>query len=161
MRIPTLGLLLPLALLVVPIASAQSSASQSATISATVISALSMTKSQDLAFGSIAQGTARTVAVTDASAAKFTIIGHASTPVTVSYTAPANLTSASNTLPFSAIVRAHTADAPASSSALPSGGLITLNGSGHGYVFLGGTLTASASQAVGAYSGSFSIRVDY
>lgn len=139
----------------------QSTDSDNATITATVIAALSVVKDQDLAFGDVAQNSSSTVDVTDAGAVKFTLAGEANKNVTFTLTSPANLTSGANNLTFADDVQYNTSDLPGSASALSDGATVALNGSGALYVYLGGTVTAGVGQATGAYSGTFTVQVDY
>ncbi len=156
--------ILVIAFLVVVTVSAaygQSTDSESATISATVIAALSVSKDQNMAFGDVAQNTASTIEVTDAGAVKFTVGGEPNKNVTFTLTSPANLTNGGNDLPFADDVQFNTSDAPGTASALADGATEPLNGTGDLYVYLGGTVTAGAGQATGAYSGTFTVQVDY
>lgn len=142
-------------------ASAQSTDSESATISATVIAALSVAKSGDMSFGSVAQNTASTIEVTDGGAVKFTVEGEPNSSVTFTLTSPANLTNGANNLPFADDVQFNTTDAPGTAAALASSATEALSGTGELFVYLGGTVTAGAAQATGAYSGTFTVQVDY
>ena len=142
-------------------ARAQATDSESATISATVIASLSVAKDQNLAFGEVVQNTASTVQVTDAGAVKFTVTGEPNKNVTFTLTSPANLTSGANNLPFADDVQYNTSDAPGTASALTDGATVALNGTGGLFVYLGGTVTAGAAQTTGAYSGTFTVQVDY
>jgi allantoicase len=140
---------------------AQSSDSESATVSATVIASLSLAKDQNLAFGDVTQNAASTVQVTDAGAVKFTITGEPSKNITFTLTSPANLTNGGNNLTYADDVQYNTSDAPGTAIALTDGATIALNGSGNLYVYLGGTVTAGVGQVTGAYSGTFTVQVDY
>lgn len=139
----------------------QSSDSESATISATVIAALSVSKDQNMAFGEVAQNASSSIAVTDAGAVKFTVDGEPNKNVTFTLTSPTNLTNGANNLPFADDVQYHTSDAPGSAIALANGATVALNGTGDLYVYLGGTVTAAALQVTGAYTGTFTLQVDY
>ncbi len=156
----TLAILI-LVIITAPAAYGQSTDSESATISATVIAALSVSKDQNMAFGEVTQNAASTIEVTEAGAVKFTVDGEPNKNVTFTLTSPANLTNGANNLPFTDDVQYHTSDAPASASALSDGATVALNGTGDLYVYLGGTVTAGALQATGAYSGTFTLQVDY
>lgn len=151
-----------LALLFVGAARAQASDSENATITADVIAALSLAKNQNLAFGDVAQNTSGTVEVTDAAAVKFTITGEPSKNITFTLTSPANLVDgAANTLPFSDDIQYNTADDPATANVLNDGATIAINGTGNLYVYLGGTVTAGGAQVTAAYSGTYTVQVDY
>src|SRR5689334_15804658 len=91
-----------LALLLTAVAGA-SAQGVNGSISATaqVQTPITVTGTQDLSFGNVFPGVAKAVAYTDAAnAGKFSVAGQASTPVTYSFTLPANLTSAGNNLPI-------------------------------------------------------------
>lgn len=142
-------------------AHAQSTDSESATVSATVIASLSLAKDQNLAFGEVTQNASSVVDVTDAGAVKFTVTGEPNKNITFTLTSPANLTNGGNNLPYTDDVQYNTSDAPGTALALNDGATIALNGSGNLYVYLGGTVTAALAQVTGAYSGTFTVQVDY
>lgn len=144
-----------------PCAYGQMTDTESATISATVIAALSVSKDQDLAFGDLPQNSSSTVEVTDAGAVKFTVGGEPNKNVTFTLTSPANLTNGANNLPFVEDVQVNTTDAPGTAAALTDGATEALSGTGALFVYLGGTVTAAPAQATGAYSGTFTLQVDY
>ncbi|MEX2401158.1 MAG: DUF4402 domain-containing protein [Rhodothermales bacterium] len=151
-----------LTLLLVGLASAQATDSESATISADVIAALSLAKSQDLSFGDVAQNTTSTIAVTDGGVVKFTITGEPSKNITFTLTVPANLTDGSaNTLPFTDDIQYNTADDAGTASNLNDGATIAINGTGNLYVYLGGEVTAGGAQVTGSYTGTYTVKVDY
>lgn len=139
----------------------QASDSEDATITANVIAALSLAKNQNLAFGDVAQNTSGTVEVTDAAAVKFTITGEPSKNITFTLTSPANLSDGTNTLTFSDDIQYNSADDPATANVLNDGATIAINGTGNLYVYLGGTVTAGGAQVRGAYSGTYTVQVDY
>lgn len=149
------------ALLFTVSANAQTTDSESANITANVIASLSLAKNQDLAFGDVAQNTSSTINVTDAAAVKFTVTGEPSTNVTFSLTSPANLTNGGNNLTFSDDTQYNTTDDAATANALNDNDTIALSGAGNLYVYLGGTVTAGAAQVTGAYSGTYTVQVDY
>ena len=155
--------ILLLVLLTASTAQAQSSATTSAGITATVTNALSIQVDQDLHFGDVAQNSTNTVAVTSSSASTFTITGEPGKNVTFTLTDPPELTDMSgNGLSFASNVRFDEDNTPSTSSPLTNSDTITLDGtSGKAYVFLGGTVTATSSQALSTYTGTFTIQVDY
>lgn len=157
-----------LAILSADRASAQfNQATTSANASASIVTAISLAKTADLAFGdAVAGGTAGTVVVTPAgarsatggttlgsssgvSAASFTVTGDPSS--TYSITLPG-----STTLTF-AVINTMTANTftsnPSSTGTLSAGGSQTLT--------VGATLNVGASQAAGTYTGSFNVTVAY
>ncbi|MGH7475056.1 MAG: DUF4402 domain-containing protein [Longimicrobiales bacterium] len=142
---------------------AQSSASANASVTATIIKGLTLTKNNDLSFGTVAANTgANSVnAQSSANAAKFTADGEADTGITVSWTAPATLTDGTNTIAVTSIeVYGQDADTQGASASLTSGGTVTLNGSGGYYFWVGGAINVGAVPA-GTYSGTFSMTVAY
>src|SRR5207302_7339626 len=68
---------------------------------ATVQSPITVTGAQNLGFGNVFPGVAKTVAYSDATnAGQFSVTGQASTPVTYSFSLPTNLTRSGNTFPI-------------------------------------------------------------
>ena len=73
----------------------------SITATASVQSPITVAGVQNLAFGNVFPGVAKTIAYSDATnGGHFSVTGQASTPVTYSFTLPTNLTSAGNNLPI-------------------------------------------------------------
>jgi hypothetical protein len=138
----------------------------SITATATVQTPITVTGTQNLSFGNVFPGVAKAVAYSDATnAGKFSVAGQASTPVTYSFTLPANLTSGGNNLPIgswlgyenqSNSTSGGTAITP---SATPT--TSTLSGSGALFFFLGATVTPPANQPAGNYSGTVTLTVSY
>jgi Mat/Ecp fimbriae major subunit len=136
--------------------------SASATARAQILRQITLTNTSDLDFGTIVSGAAgSTVVVTGAGArtcgagltctgtttgANFNIVGTNNAVVTVTGSNSVSLTSGANTM---------------SASLVRSGTAVTLSATGTGSVQVGGTLTVGATQADGAYTGTFSVTVDY
>ena len=80
---------------------------QSANINATatVLTAITVTGANPLAFGNVFPGVAKTVAITDAGAGRFDLTGQTSANVNIAFTLPANLTSGGNNLPIGIVDR--------------------------------------------------------
>ena len=139
--------------------------SASASVTATVQQPLTVSKSSDLAFGSVFPGLNKTIAVGDAGAASFSVSGQAGASVNLTFTAPATIASGGNTLPVASWSgRWNTTNSAASGTDFtPSGSATsaTLNGSGAIYVFVGATAQPSSSQAAGSYSGTLTLTVVY
>jgi hypothetical protein len=145
------------------IAYAQNSAN--ASVTADVQTPITVTKTADLAFGSVYPGINKTIAVTDAAAAQFTVAGQASANINVTFTLPTTIASGGNTLPIASWTGRHnttnssasgtdfTPSSTATSTALPGGGSL--------YFFIGATAQPAANQAAGAYSGSMTMTVVY
>ena len=144
-------------------ARAQNSAS--ASVTASVQQPLTVTKSSDLAFGSVFPGLNKTVAVGDAGAASFSVSGQAGANVNLTFTAPATIANGGNTLPIASWAgRWNTTNSAASGTDFtPSGSATsaTLSGGGAIYVFVGATAQPSVSQAAGSYSGTLTLTVVY
>ncbi len=77
---------------------AQTSANIQAT--ATVLSAVTVTAGNNLQFGNVTPGVAKTIGIADAGAGRFDVIKAANQGVTLSFTLPTDLTSGANTLPI-------------------------------------------------------------
>jgi hypothetical protein len=144
-------------------AAAQNSASASAT--ADVQQPITVTKTRDLAFGTVFPGVNKSVAVTDGTSASFSIAGQASAGVTLSFTLPATLASGGNTLPLASWVARHnTSNSSASGTDFTpssSATAATLHTDGNMYVFVGATAQPAAGQAAGTYSGTLTMTVVY
>lgn len=153
------------ALAMVPISTLAGQNSANASITADVQQPLTVTKTADLAFGTVYPGLNKTVAVTDGGAAKFTVAGQASANINLTFTLPTTIASGGNTLPIASWSGRHntsnsaasgtdfTPSASATSAAVPGGGTL--------YVFVGATVQPAAGQAAGSYSGSMTLTVVY
>ena len=144
-------------------ASAQNNAS--ATVSATVQQPITVTKNNDLSFGTVFPGVDKSIAVTAGGAAKFTVAGQASTPVNLTFTIPATIASGGNNLTLASWT-GHFATTDVTSggtSFTPSASATTatLSGSGALYVYVGATAQPTVTQAAGSYSGSMTMTVVY
>lgn len=138
-------------------------ATASATARARVLKQITVTNTSDLDFGTIVAGTAAsTVDVTTAgvrtcgagltctgttSAANFNITGTVGSVVTISSPATATLSSGANNMTV-------TLNRSASTLTLAAGAV-------NGAVTVGGALGLAANQADGAYTGTFTVTVDY
>ncbi|MCU0728820.1 MAG: DUF4402 domain-containing protein [Sphingopyxis sp.] len=136
----------------------------SATARAQILRQITVTNTSDLDFGTIVAGAAAsTVVVSTAgartcgvgltctgttTAANFNIVGTNNAVVSVGGSNSVSLTNGSGGTMTAALVRS----APAS---------LTLSATGTGSVTVGGTLALGASQADGAYTGTFNVTVDY
>ncbi len=142
-------------------------AQATANANATIIQPIAISKSADLEFGSIAAGTgvsvvristagARSLVSGDATlvtggtvqAAAFTVTGEASTGYDITLPANTTLTSGANNMTVDTFVDSKT-------------GSSTLDGSGNDSFTVGADLTVGASQAVGSYTGTFNVTVNY
>lgn len=139
--------------------------SSSASVTAVVQQPITVTKTNDLAFGAVFPGLTKTVAVTDAGAAAFSIQGQGSANVNLTFALPTTLASGGSTLPLSAWTarRSTTNSAATGTDFTPSSTATSavLSSTGYLYVFLGATAQPSASQAAGTYSGSATLTVVY
>jgi hypothetical protein len=137
----------------------------SASVSADVQQPLVVTKANDLAFGSVFPGLNKTVAVSDAGAAEFTIAGQTGANVNLTFAVPTSLANGGNTLPLSgwSARRNTTNSAGSGADFTPGSGATsaTLSGSGNLYVFVGATAQPSLSLPAGTYTGTLSLTVVY
>lgn len=144
---------------------AHAQTSASASVTANVQQPITVSKTSDLAFGTLFPGLAKTVAVTDGGAAAFAIQGQAGGNVNITFTLPSTITSGSSTLPISAWTARHnTVNSPATGTDFVPGTATTsttISALGYRYVFLGATAQPSASQAAGTYSGTATMTVVY
>lgn len=145
------------------VASAQNSAN--ASVTASVQQPITVTATSDLEFGLVFPGLDRTIAVTDAGAASFTVQGQQSSNINITFTLPTNITSGGNNLPIASWQGRHNdansaasgtdfvPSAVATSTSIPAGGFL--------YVFVGATAQPAVSQAAGTYSGTMTMTVVY
>jgi hypothetical protein len=133
-----------------------------ATVTATVLAATNVTKTADLALGTVAQGASVTVLSTDAAAAAFTVSGTANYATVCAFTYPTTLANGSNTLTFAGQIPIYSTSSTQSSgtafSAL-AGGTTTTGSAGELYLWVGGKVTATSSQAAGSYTGVITVTV--
>ena len=156
-----------LALVLVGVATARAQGvNGSITATAQVQTPITVTGTQNLSCGNVFPGVAKAVAYTDATnAGKFSVAGQASTPVTYSFTLPANLTSAGNNLPIGSwLGYENTANSTSGGSAITPSATpttSTLSAGGALFFFLGATVTPPANLPAGAYSGTVTLTVSY
>jgi uncharacterized protein DUF4402 len=138
----------------------------SITATATVQSPIAVTGAQNLAFGNVLPGVAKTIAYSDATnGGRFDVTGQASTPVTYSFALPTNLTSAANNLPigsWSGYVNTTSSTSGGSfitPSATPAGE--TLSATGALFFFVGATVTPANNLPAGSYTGTVTLTVSY
>lgn len=143
---------------------AQSSASATAPVTATIQQGLTITLASGtkIDFGTIATtGAQQTPSVTPASGANFVVTGQASTPVTVTYSNVSLTDGGSNTMDFTPNVEYTSGSTYSSGTAIASNSSCNLSSGGDVYLWVGGQLTVAANQAAGAYTGTFQVTVAY
>jgi len=141
-------------------------ATTSANASATIVTAISMSKTADLDFGNVvAGGSAGTVVMSaagsrsatggaslgnagSAAAAGFTVSGQASATYAITLPSATTITSGGNNMTVNTFTSS------------PSG-TGTLSGGGSQSLAVGATLQVGTSQATGSYTGSFNVTVAY
>ena len=155
-----------LALMVAAAASAQAQGvNGSISATASVQAPITVTGTQNLAFGNVFPGINKTIAVTDAGAGLFSVTGQASTAVTYSFTLPTNLVNGGNNLPIGSWTgHVNTTAAPTGGSnftpsATPAGS--TLSGSGALFFYVGATVTPPTNLPAGSYTGTVTLTVSY
>jgi hypothetical protein len=145
--------------------SAHAQNNASATVTATVQQPITVTKNNDLSFGTVFPGVDKSIPVTAGGAAKFTVAGQASTPVNLTFTIPATITSGGNNLALASWSGHHaTTDVTSGGTTFTpsaSATTATLSGSGALYLYVGATAQPTASQAAGSYSGNMTMTVVY
>jgi Mat/Ecp fimbriae major subunit len=154
-----------IALSLVGLSGTASAATTSASASANILTPIALSKTADLNFATIIPGaSADTVVVSAAggrtcgaaltcsgsvASAAFNVAGSANTSYAITLPSTISLTSGSNSM---------TVDNFTSSKV---GNTSTLSGTGTDSFTVGARLNVGASQAAGAYTGSFSVSVDY
>ncbi len=133
--------------LVVIGASAVQAQSNNASITATasVQTPINVVGAQQLNFGNVFPGVNKTVAATDlTNAGRFDVTGQASTPVTLSFTLPATLSSGANTMPidtYTGISALTSAQVGGVAFNPVTGANPTLSGTGALFVWIGARVT--------------------
>jgi hypothetical protein len=152
-----------LALCLAAPAAAQNSAS--ADVTATVQQPITVSKNNDLSFGSVFPGVDKSIAVGAGGAAKFTVAGQASTPVNLTFTLPATLASGGNSLAIGSWSGhfSGTDQTTGGTTFTPnaSATAATLSAAGALYLYVGATAQPTVTQASGSYSGSMTMTVVY
>jgi hypothetical protein len=136
----------------------------SITATATVQAPINVTAVSNLDFQSVFPGVAKTVLVTDATAGRWDVAGAASTPVSLNFTLPNNLSSGANLMPIATWTGNHnTTAAPTGTGFTPSGTptAATLSATGALFVYIGATVSPLANQAAGVYTAAVTLTVLY
>jgi len=137
----------------------------SITATASVQTPINVVGAQQLSFGNVFPGVNKTVAATDlVNAGRFDVTGQANTPVTLSFTLPATLSSGANTMPIVSYTGVHAqnnAQTGGTAFAPASGATPTLNGAGALWVWVGAQVQPATNQAAGVYTGSVTMTVVY
>ncbi len=142
---------------------AQTSADIQAT--ATVLSAVTVTAGNDLQFGNVTPGVAKTVGIADAGAGRFDVIKAATQGVTLSFTLPTDLTSGADNLPIGSWTGGwNTSATPAGATTFtpsPAGTNTAATASNTISVYVGATVSPAAAQVAGSYTGNVTMSVVY
>jgi len=165
MRISKLSLAV-LALVISASAAQAQTNNASITATATVQTPINVIGAQALNFGNVFPGVNKPVAATDlTNAGRFDVAGQASTPVTLSFTLPATLSSGANTMPIDTYTGMRADDAgqtvgtvlfsPGASNAA------TLSATGTMFVWVGARVVPATNQAQGVYTASVTMTVVY
>jgi hypothetical protein len=133
---------------------------------ATVLAALTVAPGANLVFGNVTPNVNKTIAIADAGAGRFDITKAATSGVTLSFTLPANLTSGGgdnlaigtwtggwNTSATPAGATSFTPSAGGTNTAVTAGTSL--------FVYVGATVSPTAAQAAGAYSGTVTLSAVY
>lgn len=137
----------------------------SITATATVQTPINVIGAQALNFGNVFPGVNKTVAATDlTNAGRFDVTGQASTPVTLSFTLPATLSSGANTMPIDTYTGIH-ADNSAQTGGTAfnpvTGASPTLSATGGLFVWVGARVVPATNQAQGVYTANVTMTVVY
>lgn len=137
----------------------------SITATASVQTPINVVGAQQLSFGNVFPGVNKTVAATDlTNAGRFDVTGQASTPVTLSFTLPATLSSGANTMPIVSYTGVHAqnnAQTGGTAFTPASGASPSLNAAGALWVWVGAQVQPATNQAAGVYNGSITMTVVY
>jgi len=171
------------ALFVLALASSVNGFAQSATVTATatIVTPISATATAPLAFGTINKGATASVAANSSSAASVTFSGDESDNITITVPASVTISTTSgagasmNVTINRAALRGNTSNSQGNATSLDaSSGSVAMNlsgdasgdgvnndGLGQAYVWIGGSVTPSATQQRGSYSGTFTVSAAY
>ena len=155
--------MLALGLVAAGAAAAQAQNNATINVTAAVQQPIIVTAASALDFGQVFPGVPKGVALGSASAGRFTVTGQGSAGVSLAFVVPANLTFGLNNLPISFTGSFNGINDPAGSGIGSFAGATgaTLSATGNLFVFVGGTVTPSVSQAAGAYVGTVQMTVVY
>ena len=146
-------------------ASAQATASITATANVIGYAPLSATGVNDLDFGTVTAGTPKTPTSLSANAGRFNLSGQPSTPVTVSFTLPTALTGVSGSIPvtFGAADGLLWTSFPTTHSTFDPNApfFTTTDGSGNLVIGISGTVSAPLTAVTGTYTGTVTLTVSY
>jgi spore coat protein U-like protein len=137
----------------------------SITATASVQTPINVIGAQQLNFGNVFPGVNKTINATDlANAGRFDVTGQASTPVILSFTLPATLSSGGNTMPivsYTGEYAQNNLQTGATAFAPASGATPSLNASGALWVWVGAQVQPATNQVAGVYTGSITMTVIY
>ena len=137
-----------------------------ASTSANVTAAVTVTNNLPMAFGNVTLGTSPIVAANTGAAAAFTISGAANTATGVTIVYPATLVSGANSMVFTSSVLPRTNTVAAAATAVTNYspdasdvvGALT-SGTGALFLYVGGQIAVDPAQAAGSYSGTITVTV--
>ena len=171
---------LALALLLSTNVFAQADVNADASVSANIQATLDLTNDEGIDFGTVPvnrigaysnsanlfldpTGAAHRYLGASPNVGKFTLSGGANLPVVVTYDATVELSGSGETLDFIPLLFGNsTDDASASTAVGASGSVVTTNGAGSYWIYVGGGLqNLSDANATGAFSGTFTVTVNY
>lgn len=149
------------------VASASPLAAQSASVTATanVFRPITISGARNLDFANVFPGVNKSVAVSAATSGRFDIVAEASQAVTLTFALPTSLANGANTLAIGSwsgcwngtnTTAGCTTFTPSASAANA-----TVGGATNLYVFVGATVSPTAAQVAGAYTGTVALTVAY
>lgn len=147
------------------------SASDNLTVGTDIVAALTCSKIHDLNLGTIVQGQSRTVSPTSSlpntQVGEFEVTGTPSISVIFTFAPPTNLSDGASPADLIAFTNStpvwNTSELNTSGTTTfgsSTGGTISLPG-GTVYLYVGGSVTAGVNQAIGHYTGTYTLTVQY
>jgi hypothetical protein len=147
------------------VATAEGQTSANIQATANVLSAVTVTGVNNLVFGNVTPGAAKTIAIADAGAGRFDVTKAANEGVTLSFTLPTDLSDGTNNLPIGSWTGGwNSAATPAGATTFtpsPAGTNTAATAGTSVFVFVGATVTPAAAQPAGAYSGTVTMSAVY
>lgn len=140
---------------------------QSASITATanVFRPITISGARNLDFANVFPGVNKTVAIAAATSGRFDIVAEASQAVTLTFALPSTLANGANSLVIGSWTGCWngTNSTSGCTTFTPSGTAsnATVGGATNLYVFVGATVSPTAAQIAGAYTGTVSLTVAY
>ncbi|MES2307093.1 MAG: hypothetical protein V4558_16450 [Gemmatimonadota bacterium] len=147
------------------VATPMAAQSASITATATVFRPITISGARNLDFANVFPGVNKSVAVSAATSGRFDIVAEASQAVSLTFALPTTLASGANSLAIGSWNgcwnATNTTSGCTTFTPSASASNATVGGATNLYVFVGATVSPTAAQVAGAYTGTVSLTVAY